>query len=384
MKALTFGKFRLDPGRLTVDGEPTYEEWEAFGPVLGHIERNAKWWLGDWMNYGEDNFGERYAQAIKLTGWTYGTLANIAYVARNVRLSRRRENLESWGHWQAIASLQPAEQDIMIKRCLDDDLKLIGLRDAVRQMKRERVVDSLAEVRGKFHVVYADPPWHYNDSGASAPGTSFQKAENHYPTMSIEEIAAVPVKDHVLPNAVLFQWVTTPMLSACWPVIEAWGFEYKTEVVWDKVDHVVGHYVSVRHEHLLICTRGSCTPSPQDLTPMVDSVQTIKRGRRRHSEKPEEFRQIIERSTPTDPSSRCSVDARSKTGQFGVTRSGRPSRTEVDSVLSMRRRPRHPFWGTSIDAKLRRRSVAWLRNTFYLPGHLTVEQGTRGRWGRKR
>ena len=78
----------------------------------------------------------------------------------------------------------------MIKRCLDDDLKLATLRDAVRQMKRDRVVESLAEVRGEFHVVYADPPWQYNDSGASAPGTNFQKAENHYPTMSIEEIAA--------------------------------------------------------------------------------------------------------------------------------------------------------------------------------------------------
>ena len=295
MKALTFGKFRLDTGRLAVDGEPTYEDWEAFGPVLGHIGKNAKWWLGDWMNYGEDNYGDRYRQAIDLTGWKYGTLANIAYVARNVTFSRRREDLDSWGHWQEIASLEPAEQDVVIKRWLDDDLKLAAVREAVRQMKRERVVENIAQMRGKFRVIYADPPWRYNDSGASSAGSSFGKAEDHYPTMSIEEIAAIPVKDHVLPDAVLFLWVTTPMLFECKPVIDGWGFTYKSEVIWDKVDHVVGSYLSVRHEHLLLCTHGSCTPAPEDLTPMIDSVQTIKRGRRRHSEKPEEFRQIIDR-----------------------------------------------------------------------------------------
>jgi N6-adenosine-specific RNA methylase IME4 len=73
-------------------------------------------------------------------------------------------------------------------------------------------------------------------------------------------------------------------------VIEAWGFEYKTGAVWDKVLHNFGHYVSIRH--LLIATRGSCTPDRP--TPMIDSVQTIRRGDV-HSAKPEEFRQMIER-----------------------------------------------------------------------------------------
>jgi N6-adenosine-specific RNA methylase IME4 len=81
------------------------------------------------------------------------------------------------------------------------------------------------------------------------------------------------------------------MLSSCWPVLDAWGFTYKTSIVWDKVLHNFGSYVSVRHELLLICTRGSCTPDRP--TPMPDSVQTIRRGDV-HSEKPEEFRRLIE------------------------------------------------------------------------------------------
>jgi len=60
--------------------------------------------------------------------------------------------------------------------------------------------------------------------------------------------------------------------------------------VWDKIKHNFGHYNSVRHEFLLVCTRGSCTP---DAKKLFDSVLTIERSGK-HSEKPQEFREIIE------------------------------------------------------------------------------------------
>jgi len=91
-------------------------------------------------------------------------------------------------------------------------------------------------------------------------------------------------------NSVLFLWVTSPLLERCFPIIEAWGFEYKSSFVWDKVKHNMGHYNSVRHELLLVCVRGACKP---DVSRLVDSVQSIERSNR-HSEKPEEFRKIIE------------------------------------------------------------------------------------------
>ena len=91
-------------------------------------------------------------------------------------------------------------------------------------------------------------------------------------------------------DAVLFLWVTSPLLEECFPVIKAWGFKYKTSFVWDKVGHNYGHYNSVRHELLLVCTRGSCTPDAKEL---FDSVQSIEKSRN-HSEKPERFREIID------------------------------------------------------------------------------------------
>jgi len=76
-------------------------------------------------------------------------------------------------------------------------------------------------------------------------------------------------------------------------VITAWGFDYKASFVWDKIKHNMGHYNSVRHEFLLVCTRGSCMPdNPQ----LFDSVQSIERTE--HSVKPEEFRTIIDTIYP--------------------------------------------------------------------------------------
>ncbi len=148
-----------------------------------------------------------------------------------------------------------------------------------------------------YRVIYADFPWKYNDSGATDDG-SLGKAERSYQGMTIEEGCALPVQAHALPNSVLFFWVTSPFLSACWPIIEAWGFTYKSSYVWDKVRGNYGHYNHVTHELLLICTRGSCTPDVP--TPSPDSVVVIRREGE-HSSKPDEFRKLIEEQYTIGP-----------------------------------------------------------------------------------
>ena len=103
-------------------------------------------------------------------------------------------------------------------------------------------------------------------------------AEGHYDCLTDEQLCSYKVggkrlvKDITDKDAVLFLWVTSPMLERCFPIIGAWGFEYKSFFVWDKVKHNMGHYNSVRQELLLICTKGSCKP---DVPKLVDSVQTI-------------------------------------------------------------------------------------------------------------
>lgn len=145
---------------------------------------------------------------------------------------------------------------------------------------------SIDTTEKKFRVLYADPPWSYSDKQDT---DLLGGAEKHYSTMSITQLCELPIKKIIDNDAVLFMWVTSPLLEECFEVIKAWGFSYKSSFVWDKIAHNMGHYNSVRHELLLICTRGSCTP---DVKKLHDSVISIERGR--HSEKPKEFIEMID------------------------------------------------------------------------------------------
>lgn len=169
----------------------------------------------------------------------------------------------------------------------------VSLAQAQRMLtKKEREENPPASIAGKYRIWYADPPWEYGNSGIINDSDSYGRAERHYPTMSIRELCDMgkDIRRACEDNAVLFLWVTSPLLEESFPVIKAWGFQYKTSFVWDKIGHNFGHYNSVRHEFLLVCTRGSCTPDNKRLYDSVVSIQKTDR----HSEKPEEFRAIID------------------------------------------------------------------------------------------
>jgi len=147
-------------------------------------------------------------------------------------------------------------------------------------------------IEGIYRVWYADPPWEYGNKGLDDYG----HAERHYPTMSIAELCDMgdEIKAACEDDAVLFLWVTSPLLEDAFKIVRAWGFHYKSSFVWDKVKHNFGHYNSVRHEFLLVCTKGSCVP---DVKVLHDSIVSLERISE-HSIKPEKFREIIDEIYP--------------------------------------------------------------------------------------
>ncbi len=81
----------------------------------------------------------------------------------------------------------------------------------------------------KYKIIYADPPWRYARSKVQGA------AEKHYPTMSIEELCALPVKEIADKDCILFLWATFPQLKEALQLIKAWGFTYKSVAfVWLK------------------------------------------------------------------------------------------------------------------------------------------------------
>ena len=139
---------------------------------------------------------------------------------------------------------------------------------------------------GEYDLIYADPPWSYDDGGIRGG------VDHHYDTMNIEDIKAldVPAAD----NCILYLWGTVTHVPEAMEVIDAWGFEYKTQAVWDKQRYGVGHWFRGEHENLYVATRGDASPPPSDAR--RGSIFREERGQ--HSAKPKVVRRHIEEAHP--------------------------------------------------------------------------------------
>ena len=149
--------------------------------------------------------------------------------------------------------------------------------------------DARAELRKLYGVIYADPPWRY-ENGGSQGGVNAE-----YETMSDEEICALQVP--TAKDCVLYLWATAPRLPAALAVMLAWGFTYKTGAVWDKERLGIGYWFRGQHEHLLVGVNGSVHPPPTELR--IRSVIRCKSGR--HSSKPDYVRDCIAAWFPDVP-----------------------------------------------------------------------------------
>lgn len=147
-------------------------------------------------------------------------------------------------------------------------------------------LESLVTDGHAFRCIYADPPWQYGNQATRA------STDNHYPTLTVDEICALPVADLAGDDAHLHLWTTNAFLFDAKRVIEAWGFEYKSCFVWCKPQMGIGNYWRVSHEFLLFGVRGSL--------PFVDRgcMSWLEAPRSSHSRKPESVRALVERASP--------------------------------------------------------------------------------------
>ena len=113
----------------------------------------------------------------------------------------------------------------------------------------------------QYEIILADPPWAFRVWSGK---TKNRSAENHYPTMRMKDIQALPVGELAAKDCALFMWVTTPMLMEAFSVLEAWGFTYKTVAfVWIKQNKKaaslfwgLGYWTRANAELCLLATRG--------------------------------------------------------------------------------------------------------------------------------
>ncbi len=160
-------------------------------------------------------------------------------------------------------------------------------------------ITSFDGINGKFGTILIDPPWRFlNRTGKMAPE---HKRLRRYETMSFEEIANLPIGRLALPKSHLYLWTPNALVTEALEIMRAWGFTYKTNIVWLKVrkdggpdGRGVGFYFRNVTELLLFGVRGNL----RTLAPGRSQVNTIITRKQEHSRKPDEQYGIIERCSP--------------------------------------------------------------------------------------
>jgi N6-adenosine-specific RNA methylase IME4 len=161
--------------------------------------------------------------------------------------------------------------------------------------------DLLRFVGGRrFATILADPPWQFiNKTGKVAPE---HKRLSRYGTMKLDEIAAMPVQQVAAPTAHLYLWCPNALLPEGLAVMEAWGFKYKSNIVWHKIrkdggpdGRGVGFYFRNVTELILFGVRGK---NARTLAPGRSQVNFLATRKREHSRKPDEQYDIIEACSP--------------------------------------------------------------------------------------
>ena len=172
----------------------------------------------------------------------------------------------------------------------------------------------------KFDIIYADPPWYYNGkmqfdkSSTSVDKVDLSKnifissATFKYPTLKTDELMKIPIHEIAKDDCLLFMWTSNPHLAQAIELGKAWGFEYKTVAfVWDKMNHNPGQYTLSNCELCLVFKRGRI-PRPRGAR---NIQQLVRSPRKKHSEKPIEVMQAVEKMFPTQE--RIEIFARRKT-----------------------------------------------------------------------
>jgi N6-adenosine-specific RNA methylase IME4 len=281
----------------------TFDEWAEVGALLGRIGRAHQWWVGDWLNYGERAYGEKYAQAMEATRLEYGTVANAAYVAGRIELSRRRENL-SWSHHYEVAALDPPEQDEWLDRAEAKRWNRDEMRRAVREPK---LLAAPAPPEGVYSTIVIDPPW------------PMQKIErevrpNQVVHLDYRPMGAAELREFVIPaadDAHLYLWTTHKFLPLALELADTWGFRYECLLTWTKNVGFTPFSFMYSTEHVLFCRRGGL-----DLLAKGRRLDFQARVRE-HSRKPDEFYELVRDVSPGPRIDMFSREAREGFVQWG-------------------------------------------------------------------
>lgn len=232
------------------------------------------------------------------------TAQRLMIVADDQRLSNAAHVPFLPPSWGTLYELTKLPDDVLFEKFADGTINPECTRADItqflkknRRTARERELSIKIEAlpMKRYGLILADPEWRFEPY--SRETGMDRAADNHYPTSTTEIIASRPIGLIAAEDSTLALWATVPMLPQALFVMESWGFEYKSGLVWVKDKIGTGYWFRNQHELLLIGTRGSVpAPAMGDQFPSVVYSPTIE-----HSAKPEHVLEILESYFPNIP-----------------------------------------------------------------------------------
>ena len=152
------GMIKPDQGEVTLNAmllNPTlpFDEWEKIGSQLSTIQEGLMFWVGDWLNFGEEHFGEAYAQAMEATGYSYNTLKTAKYVTKKFppELRINSDNIK-FTHYSAVAGKEPEEAISLLRDASENRLTVSELKAKISGGKPSKGDEQDAPGESFVHV----------------------------------------------------------------------------------------------------------------------------------------------------------------------------------------------------------------------------------------
>ena len=152
--AIKHPKFSITENGIKFHEDLDFDEWEALGKELGKVDNTIGFMIGDWINYGDGRYGEKYQEAIDRTGIPYQRLRKYSHIARRVELLRRRNNLD-FEHHAVVAKIKdPEEQQHWLKMAIKHKLSYRRLRKSINFGRLATVEETQGDPADRGYVTY--------------------------------------------------------------------------------------------------------------------------------------------------------------------------------------------------------------------------------------
>jgi len=249
--------------------------WElAQTKVIEFKHQIGKRIIEDWNKFGKPEYGNKFVENLA-KDLKIGTSS----LYNCIKFARMFQELEDFYEYVAEIRNSPPRGKIPWR----------WIKKEILPEHKEESETPPIPIGENYSIIYADPPWRYE-----YPISTSRKVEQQYPTMDLKDIKELQIPCDG--NALLFLWATAPKLTEALEVMDAWGFIYRTNAIWDKEKIGMGYWFRGQHELLLVGVKGDFPPP--NAKQRVSSVFRIPRTK--HSEKPKEIRDLITKWYPNN------------------------------------------------------------------------------------